>query len=181
MSHQFITDAIWAFWFFLPAGIANMTPPIANKIPILNRWNTPMDFGKSFRGHRIFGDNKRWRGLVAGTVLAGLTSAMEYSYLLALDVGHLIVTFVFIGVALGLGALIGDATASFFKRQLGIKSGNSWFPFDQIDYIIGGLLFSYPFVHYTKQEVIAIFAIYFGLHLLISYVGYLLKFKEKPI
>lgn len=181
MIHTIIVDSAWAFWFFLPAGFANMTPPIANKIPLLNRWNTPMDFGKSYRGKRIFGDNKRWRGLVFGTIFAGLIAGLEYSYLASFGAGHLIPKFALVGALMGLGALVGDAIESFFKRQVGIKSGSSWFPFDQIDYIVGGLLFSYPFVHYTVQQITLIFAIYFGLHLVISYIGYLLKFKERPI
>ncbi|HSX45241.1 MAG TPA: CDP-archaeol synthase [Candidatus Saccharimonadales bacterium] len=175
------SDIFWAFWFFLPAGVANMTPPIANKIPLLAKWNTPMDFGRSFRGKRIFGDNKRWRGLVFGTLMAGLVGGFEYSYLVALDAGHLIATFVLLGILMGLGALTGDAIASFFKRQLKIDSGKSWFPFDQTDYIIGGILFSYPVFHYTVRQMVLILSIYFGLHLLIAYIGYLLKFKDRPI
>ena len=139
-----------------------------------------MDFGKSYRGKRIFGDNKRWRGLAVGTLLAGLTSGLEVSLQRGIGTNHLIIA-VLLGIIMGVGALIGDAVASFFKRQFGIKPGHSWFPFDQIDYIIGGILFSYPFVRFTGQEILAIFGIFFGLHLLISYVGYLLKFKDAPI
>jgi hypothetical protein len=39
---------MFALWFFLPAGVANAAPVFANKIPVLNRWKTPMDFGKSY-------------------------------------------------------------------------------------------------------------------------------------
>ena len=59
-----------AFWFFLPAGIANMSPVLASRISWLKSWDTPLDFGKSFRGKPIFGKNKTWRGIVFGTLSA---------------------------------------------------------------------------------------------------------------
>jgi CDP-2,3-bis-(O-geranylgeranyl)-sn-glycerol synthase len=169
--------ALALFLFFLPAGLANMAPVLANKIPGLNRWSTPLDFGKSWRGKRIFGANKRWRGLLGGILLGGLAGVVIYPHL-TLPNG---VSYFALGAALGAGALIADAIESFFKRQAGVAAGDSWFPWDQSDYIIGGLLFSAPFVHLQPSDDLVIFVIYFGLHLLVSYLGYLLKLKDKPI
>lgn len=173
-----MNDYLAALLFFLPAGIANMSPVIINKIPVINEWNTPLDFGKSFRGKRILGDNKRWRGLVFGTLLGGLTG------LLVGALNHNTVGTIhpfWAGCILGAGALLGDALESFCKRQRGVKPGQPWFPFDQIDYIIGGLLAIYLFMQPQIWVMLTIFVVYFGLHLLLAYIGFLLGFKKTPI
>lgn len=173
-----MNDYVAALLFFLPAGVANMTPPIVNKIPGLNKWITPLDFGKSWRGKRLFGDNKTWRGLLSGMATAALT-ALLVSKLNA----NTVVTIapIWMGALLGFGALAGDALESFIKRRIELRPGQSWFPFDQIDYILGGLLMSLPFVRLPIWVVITIVVVYFGLHLMGAYLGFLLKLKEHPV
>lgn len=180
---------VWwfALLFFLPAGIANMGPVLANKIPVLNQFKTPIDFGKNWRGSRIFGDNKTWRGLLFGALLGGLTALVTYAALPELyssvttKVQLTNISVFSVGVLLGAGALLGDALESFFKRRAGVKPGDSWFPFDQIDYVIGGLLFVSPLVRLTPSQGGTIFILYFGLHLLTAYLGYKIGLKDKPI
>ena len=174
-----------ALWFFLPAGAGNAAPVLANKIPVLRDWKTPLDFGKNFRGKRILGDNKTWRGLLFGTLLAGLVGLLQYALVThrvaGLWIEHIPILNFWAGSLLGLGALLGDALESFFKRQLGVASGNLWFPFDQIDYIVGGLMVSYFLVEISWQLVISIFVTWFGVHLVAVYLGYLLGLRDKPI
>lgn len=170
---------IVALLFFLPAGVANASPVIVAKLPILSRWNTPLDFGKSWRGTRIFGANKTWRGLLGGTVSGGVTGLL-IGYFFLPPSSDLRFSFV-VGAALGAGALVGDAIESFLKRQKGVPPGKSWFPFDQIDYIIGGLVFVYPLTLIPFALMVGILILYFGLHLLFSYIGYLLGLKSSPI
>lgn len=167
-----------AFWFFLPAGIANMSPVLASRLPLLKEWKTPIDFGKSADGHRILGDNKTWRGIVFGSFMAAITAGLIYS--IRHD-GDWLLPSMFVGALMGFGALAGDAVESFFKRRRGIKPGNAWFPFDQTDYIIGGLLFVVPFAPLSTPLILAVFVIYFGLHLITSYIGFLLGLKPKPL
>lgn len=167
-----------AFWFFLPAGVANMTPVFANYIPLLNRWRTPMDFGAKWHDQRLLGDSKSWRGLAIGSLLAGVTATVVYG--LVFKSGLPLAAFGF-GIMLGFGALLGDAVGSFFKRRLRIPPGRSWFPFDQLDYILGGLLFIYPFTRLPLNIIVMIIVLYFGLHLLTGYIAYLLGLKNRPI
>lgn len=171
---------LWdAFWFFLPAGIANMSPVFAARLPWLRDLNTPIDFGKHIRGGRILGDSKTWRGVFFGAVIGGIVSTIQYKVFISSSESMI---FVFtVGASMGFGALFGDAVESFFKRRLGHKPGTGWVPFDQIDYIIGGLLFVYPFKHLSLEFTLAIFVLYFILHLIFSYIGYWLKFKSQPI
>lgn len=172
-----MNDVVAAILFFLPAGVANAAPVVANKIPLLNKWETPVDFGKSWRGKRLLGPNKRWRGLATGTVLAGLTAL-----LIAVITREPVTLAVFLlGAVMGFGALVGDAVESFFKRQHGVAAGKSWFPFDQTDYIIGGLVFVYPFTLLPITSMLLIFVLFFGLHLVFAYIGYMLGLKDKPI
>jgi CDP-2,3-bis-(O-geranylgeranyl)-sn-glycerol synthase len=170
-----------ALVFFLPAGMSNMAPVFANKIPLINRWNTPMDFGKKYKGKRILGDNKRWRGLIIGAIMASLTAALSWLVLGDLlpyqNVGQALL----IGGLMGFGALFGDAVESFFKRLSGVSPGESWFPFDQLDYIAGGLLFIVPFIQLSDELIVVTIIMYFGLHLGTSYLGYLMKLKDQPI
>lgn len=171
-----LEHALYALLFFLPAGISNMVPVFASKLPGLRNWNTPLDGGRTWRGKRIFGKNKTWRGLISGTVAGTLVAMVVYGAFTSLNLEIILV-----GAAMSAGALVGDAVESFFKRQRGIASGKAWFPFDQTDYIIGGLLFTLPFGILPLWLVVWTFVIYFGLHLLSSYVGYLLGLKNDPI
>lgn len=169
------TNLSFAFWIFLPAGVANMSPVLANHIPGLKRWDAPIN-------KRWLGSNKRWRGLVVGTLMGSLVAVIEFAVFSQFIFSVRTAMVVAVGGALmGLGALVGDAIESFFKRRVGVKPGHSWFPFDQIDYIIGGLLFSYPIVGWPLDLAATIFGLYFGLHLIVSYIGYLLGLKNKPI
>ncbi len=167
-----------ALWLFLPAGVANAVPVLANRVPLLNRWKTPMDFGGSYRGKRITGNNKTWRGVVLGVFAAGVTGSLQAA--LTHRSEPLAIWF-FIGAIMGFGALYGDAVESFLKRQLGVPAGHSWFPFDQIDYIIGALIAVAPLRLFSLSEMATILVSYFGLHLVVAYMAYLLKLKDRPI
>src|SRR5690606_16151771 len=137
-----------------------------------------IDFGQSYRGKRILGDNKTWRGLVFGTMIAGLTGLLQHAINPSSD--SYIIIFI-VGALLGFGALYGDAVESFFKRQRGVNSGSSWFPFDQTDYIIGALIAVAPLQLFSWKQMAAIVITYFGLHLLVAYLGFRLNLKDKPL
>jgi CDP-2,3-bis-(O-geranylgeranyl)-sn-glycerol synthase len=173
---------IWfALIYFLPAGLANGAPPMAKKVPWLNRLDAPMDFGLEWRGKRLLGDHKTWRGVVlavlTGIVFAGLEYPLFYKH------GHIVPQLslprvLLLGALLGLGAILGDAVKSFFKRQWGVASGRSWFPFDQIDYIIGGLLLSSLVVRLSAVQYVVTFLVWFVAHLFGGWVGYKIGVKD---
>jgi len=165
-----------AAWFFLPAGVANMAPVLASRLPLLRAWNTPLDLGITLNGKRLFGDNKTIRGIVAGVLAAVTVAALQASFF---NVG--VTPSIAVAALLGLGALSGDALKSFFKRQLNIRPGSSWFPFDQLDYVIGGLAFAALLQPISLLFGLQVAVIYFTLHLIVSYIGYLLGLKRTPI
>lgn len=182
-----INTIVIALWFFAPAGFANAAPVLANKIPLINKWYTPMDFGKSYRGKRVLGDNKTWRGFCFGVLIATLTYFLQRYLYVQIDFIRDFISIdystasIWLGFLLGVGALLGDAIESFIKRQFNVPSGEAWFPFDQIDYIIGGILLSSLIIALKPIQNITILMVWFGLHLVSSYVGYLLGLKDKPI
>jgi len=182
-----MNQLLFVLWFFLPAGIANASPTWANKIPGINKLNTPLDFGKSINNRRIFGDNKRWRGLIFGTLFGALTGYIqfliypEFIQELGIASSNPAITMTLLGGLLGLGALLGDAVESFFKRRSQVKPGESWFPYDQIDFIIGGIILTMPIVILDLTTYLLILIVWFGLHLIAGYIGYLLSLKDKPI
>ncbi len=167
-----------AILFFLPAGVANATPVLANKIPVIRNWRAPMDFGISWHGKRLLGTNKTWRGVLTGSLIGGLTALLLSPFI---DYHNSLWATFGLGFIMGFGALFGDAVESAIKRRRGIPAGSSWFPFDQTDYIIGGLVFLLPWMQLSAQTMAVIFASYFGLHLIVAYIAYLLGLKDKPI
>ncbi|HYF97325.1 MAG TPA: CDP-archaeol synthase, partial [Patescibacteria group bacterium] len=148
----------------------------------------PVDFEMKWRNKPILGPHKTIRGIVIGT-LAGTAVFLFQKYAFdnyqwagdvsgEINYGSLSI---WLGVLLSFGALFGDMIKSFFKRQLAVASGKSWFPFDQLDYIFGGLILSSLVIVLNFTEYILIIIVWFLIHLLTSYLGYLTKFKKDPI
>lgn len=180
---------LFALWFFLPAGIANVAPIIAAKLPGIRGLNAPLDRGRIWRGKRIFGSHKTWRGIVAGIIAACVTVYVQQLIYQSYDLvflgdhslSYLDYSPFLLGVLFGFGALGGDALKSLVKRQMNVADGDAWFPFDQLDYIIGACLLTSLITVRTISEYVAIVLVWFVMHLVFSYIGYLLRLKAKPI
>lgn len=189
MLLKIIHESFFALWFFLPAGIANMMPIFAARWPIIKNWEFPMDFGLSFRGKRVFGSHKTVRGLVVGIIFATLTLwlqqlAFEHIGWVSSWVTHIdysTLPTLILGPLFAIGALLGDAIESFFKRQKGVEPGEGWFPFDQIDYIVGGAIATWAFVPLSLKQYALLIFLWFLTHVIATTVGYLIGVKDKPI
>jgi CDP-2,3-bis-(O-geranylgeranyl)-sn-glycerol synthase len=184
-----IHNILFSLWFFLPAGVANVTPIIVAQLPGFRNLNAPLDNGKYFRKKRIFGEHKTWRGIVCGIIVGVLLVWLQgvifrneaWFRNISAPLSYDSISILVLGILLSFGALFGDVLESFFKRQHNIDSGDSWFPFDQLDYVIGGLLLSIIYVRLPVIDYFWIIIIWFGMHMLFSFFGYLIKLKEKPI
>ena len=184
-----IHDLLLVLWFFLPAGLANVTPILVAPLPGLRAWDAPLDGGHTFRGVRILGTHKTWRGLLLGTLVAVFTlwwqqyavAHYQWAHSIAEPLNYAAFPTVLMGVLFGVGALGGDALKSFFKRQFGIAPGRSWFPFDQLDHIIGAVLLTLPFVRLSLRQYVLLVLAWLMIHLISSYVGYVTHFKEQPL
>lgn len=164
-------DLLMIFWIFLPAGIANMAPVFFKRLPILNY---PIDGGLSWGDKRILGDNKTWRGLVAGILLAIIAVWLQsIIYPTTLITSGIMIA----GILLGGGALIGDIVKSFFKRRLNIAPGQSFPVADQIDWIVGALIAT-SFIQLWSWQTWLVAILMFGLlHLVVNLIGYWLGIK----
>jgi CDP-2,3-bis-(O-geranylgeranyl)-sn-glycerol synthase len=163
-----MTDLIiHAIIFIIPAYFANATPVIAGG-------GLPIDLGRKFTdGKAIFGKNKTFRGffvgLAVGTVI-GLSESKIFSYPLLF------------GLLLSLGALFGDLAGAFLKRRLGIAPGNLLPIVDQVDFVIGALVFSLMLSPsmLTWTLALTVLLITPPIHLLTNFAAYKLRLKSNP-
>ena len=145
--------------------VANMVPVFAaryNWLPMLAR---PLDGGITWRGQRLLGSNKTWRGLILGVLFGGVTA-----FFIAMPIAA--------GLALGFGALAGDAGKSFLKRRLRIAPGRQWFVADQIDFVIGAAVVGILFLPITFTHVVIAVAIAGVGSFVTSYIGVLFGIKK---
>jgi len=154
----------------------------------LEKLSYPMDFYKKFRGKRLFGNHKTIRGFIVGIATGIITVYLQTilynSFQFFRDISFMnynTINPILFGFLASFGALFGDSLKSFFKRQLKIPEGKSWVPADQIDYILGGILFTSLYVHLSFETYIILFAIWFFLHPLSTFIGWLLRLKDEPI
>lgn len=183
-----LNNILLAFWILIPAAVANTTPVIVARLPIIKNINYPIDFGATLRGKRVFGDHKTIRGLVCG-MLAGIGVVFLQSYLFEniekieelIEFDYTLLNPLTFGLLLSFGALAGDAIESFFKRQLGVGPGKPWIPFDQIDSIIGVIIFTLPYYQFDLMIYVIMFLIWSLGHPLSTITGYLVKLKDEPI
>lgn len=179
-----INKILGIIWFISLLGVANMSPVLLKKLPFLN---IPVDFGKNWRKERLFGKNKTWRGFFCAPIIGGLFFLVQkflyvkISFLKEISLFNYQEMTVWFGVWVGLGVIVGDLVKSFFKRRWHICPGKSWLPFDQIDFILGGLIVALCFYRFKFLDIIFIIIIGFCLHLLVKFLGYILKIDNKPI
>ena len=182
-------DILFALWFFLPAGFANGVPVLVAKFPGLTKFTAPMDFGLSYRGKRILGSHKTWRGFIAGVLTSTLTLWLQqlaaahfsWAHWLTSQVDYASLPTLVLGPVFGAAALIGDALESFFKRQRGTPPGEGWFPWDQLDYILAASIASAPFVSLSLWQYAWLIGFWFIVHIVSTYIGYLIGLRDKPI
>lgn len=183
-----IESIFFVLWFFSPAGLANLAAFSSGKIGFLKRFNYPVDGFVKFRGKRLLGSHKTVRGFVVGVVVSIFACYVQvflYDHVLLLrqilPLDYHMIQPVLLGILFGFGALTGDAVKSFFKRQMKIQPGKSWFPYDQIDYILGGIFFTWFYLKLPVIFYIMILVIWFVIHLVMAFIGYLFKLRHQPM
>ncbi|MBI5680522.1 MAG: CDP-2,3-bis-(O-geranylgeranyl)-sn-glycerol synthase [Methanobacterium sp.] len=156
----------YVIYFMLPAYIANAAA-------LTFGGGKPLDFSRKFSdGRRIFGDGVTWRGTIIGAGIGTLIGLIQ-----GLISGN-ILQGILLGFCLGAGALIGDACGSFVKRRLKIERGRPTPFLDQLDFVIGALVFASIVVILPFYMIILTFIISIILHLSANIISYLLGMKE---
>lgn len=142
-------------WLALPLVLVGAFHMVAVKRDWFPALRVPVDGGATFRGRRLFGENKTWRGiaiLTIGTTLLVWGQALAMARVDALGALALIdfdrVVPGLVGALMGLGYALGELPNSFIKRQMGIAPGvteagpaGAFFSLiDQADSVVGCLL-----------------------------------------
>ncbi len=170
MSWFFILQALY---FFLPAYCANMAPVIFRRFPWLG-------FPVS---EKYFGSHKTWRGLVVAVLFGTAVFWIQRRLYTQGFVSWALVDYsgfsLWFGVCMSAGAILGDLVKSYYKRKVDIAPGKPWLGWDQLDFVIGGLI-GVMFVYVPDVLVVVVLLVLSsGLHVLVNYLGYILKIQEK--
>ena len=132
-----IEEALLAFWFLLPAYVANPTAVVFGG-------GRPIDLGRTMRdGRRVLGDGKTWRGFAGGAasgfVVGGILSLLASVASPRLSFGEWPWVLGILAL-LPVGALLGDLVGAFIKRRFGLERGAKAPGLDQYDFLIGVFL-----------------------------------------
>src|SRR3989344_2693843 len=158
-----------SLYFFLPGYFANMAPILLRWIPFL---------GKPIH-EKVFGSHKTWRGLVVAIIVGGLFFLLQKALYNAGFQSWALIDYAdfpwYFGFLQGAGVILGDLVKSFYKRKQGIKPGAPWWGWDQLDFVMGGLLLGFLVYVPPIETVLVLFILSPILHLLANNIGYLLK------
>jgi len=156
----------------------------------------PLDGGATFRGKRVFGDNKTVRGFVVMVPAAALSFAglrfilARFAPSVAADLWRLDTAgYAALGAWAGLGFMLGELPNSFVKRRLDVAPGMAppsrlgtavTFVVDRVDSIIGMLAVISLVVPTTWMTWVYVLLIGPGIHLAFSVLLYRIGVKARP-
>ncbi len=186
---------LWTYqllFFGSPLLLAALGHGVCLKYDLLRFLKKPLDFRVSFRGKRLFGGNKTWRGLVIQIIFCTLGGAIQGWLQEGGFIPHWLPFFSYtkrgplIGLLLGLGMTLGELPNSFLKRQLDIppgqRKGGFWgalfLVLDQVDLTLGIWFFFFFLVKPPVLLVIWSLVLTLVLHLSVSGLGYILRMRK---
>lgn len=152
----------------------------------------PLDFGRQFRGQRIFGDNKTFRGVFVMVLLS-----VFFTYSVKFFAGayptirpYVMLDFssytpLFYGLLYGLGYSLAELPNSFLKRQMNIEEGKRGsiinIILDQADSVLGCFLLLLPFADFTFTFMLLGVFVLTLVHLFFNYTLYILGLRKNPL
>ena len=158
-----------ALFYALPVALVGI---IHHFLVIRHNWFAPLarpiDLGRTFRGKRILGRSKTFRGLIIVSLGTGFFYlAFHYLFGVSSASGSLLT-----GMMVGFGYSVAEFPTSFVKRALGIGEGsvsisprNIFFWADQTDSVIGSIIALRLMHNFGWNLAIIIFLIGTLLHL----------------
>jgi len=168
-----VMDVAYALYFIFPAYCANA-------IPVILGGGRPIDNGRIFLdGKQLFGAHKTFRGFFAGLFVGTLVGVLQSV------AGEFFSTPPFqypllLGFTISLGALLGDLLESFVKRRLNLSPGAPFPVADQLDFVVGALLFSFFVSPPSLTTALLSIIVTPPIHLLTNFIAYLLGVKKTP-
>lgn len=169
-------------WFLLIIRIVLYIIPmyLANSSAMVFGGKTPLDLNKNFvDGKPVFGKGKTFKGTFIG-IATGTAAASIIFFALPDVVLSLKVNYIALGFLLALGAIVGDIVASFFKRRNNIPQGTEVLFLDQLDFVIGGMIFGSLVYVPDFYEVIVISVSTLIIHKITNFIAYKIRLKKVP-
>ena len=170
------------FYLMLPGILANTMPVVMKNH--FKKLAIPVDFNWKFRGKPVFGKHKTYRGFIFGIAASLIIIYLQghiYQFEFFRNLSFIDYTnenLFLVGFLVGFGVLFGDLVESFFKRRLNIAPGKPFVPWDQLDAIVGGLVFV-SFVYLPPWHVVVTIIVVGVLtHILFRHLGYYLNFEK---
>ena len=182
-----------ATWLILPVVLGGLGHVAVLKTNVLSSLAVPIDNGARWRGRRLFGANKTWRGVVLMTGLTALTSGAQAA--LARRTRWASVQQVLqsarvnawlTGALCGLTYCLAELPNSFVKRQLGIEPGaratrasRLQYVVDQTDSVAGCLVALRILYRAAASELLTAFALGLTIHIGIDQLIYAIGIKSR--
>lgn len=174
---SWIYEVAYALIFIFPAYAANA-------IPVVFGGGPPIDGGRKMPdGKPVFGSHKTIRGFAAGIIAGTLTSVAESAVLQFDAPPGFVLPFqftVWLGFVISFGALMGDLVHSFVKRRIGVAEGAPHPVADQLDFVLGAVLFSFLVSAPPVVTILIILVITLPIHLLTNFLAYVVGVKKNP-
>jgi hypothetical protein len=180
-------------YLFLPLLVGLALHGFCIKYDVMAFLCRPIDRERSFRGKRIFGENKTWRGVVIvglGTAVGfGLQSLVLHRSASIRSVELFDYAFfksVAVGLAVGVAAMLSELPNSFIKRRFEIAPGSvakGWkraifYVYDQIDFLLGAWMVLAIVVPVTVERALLSAGLLLVAHQLMSSAGYALGMRK---
>lgn len=152
----------------------------------------PIDGGRMFRGRRLFGFNKTYRGVIAvglGTAAGFGIQAIVLHQIISIRNVELIdyssLSWFPLGFAIGVAAMLSELPNSFIKRRLGVAPGTTasgmvgvlFYILDQVDLLLGVWLVLSFAVEVTLARILWSVVFLFLAHQIITLAGYALGMR----
>jgi len=173
-------EALWVFLPVLGAYLAHAPVLTHNLWPGFAR---PIDAGATWRGRRLLGANKTWRGLVvmfAGVVAVALLLSFLPAYWERVPDDIQKAGRGWFALLLGLGFAVAELPNSFLKRQLDINPGTrvlsplgiGFVVLDQCDFVFGIWLALTPIWVMSLTQAAWALGAATAVHMVINVIGY---------
>lgn len=157
----------WECSLLLLLVVANGTPVLA-QVLLRDVLDWPIDGGRCLSdGREIFGGAKRWRGVVLAPLVTMVVASLT-------GVGW------WLGLLLGMLAMVGDLGASFIKRRLGIAISGRAPGLDQLpEALLPLLLLAHP-LGIGMIQVVLLALLFMVFEMVVSPLLFRLKIRSRP-
>ena len=170
---------LWVL-FVLRVSLIAIPLYLCNGFALIFGGKTPIDCRKNFfDGRRILGSGKSFKGTASGLFFAFI-GVLTLSVVFPETSEVIGANYLFYGMLLAIGAVLGDFAGSFAKRRLNIPRGKGIFLLDQLDFVIGGFAVGMILVVPTALEVVFLLAFTMLMHVVSNRVAYVGKMKKVP-